>query len=41
MQPGQEMWKTPDKGTGKLGGLGQVLRDGPKPSEGEASSILT
>lgn len=37
----KDLWKTPDKGTGKLGRLGQVLWDRHKPSEGEAFSVLT
>lgn len=37
----RNLWKTPDKGTGKLGRLGQVLWDRHKPSEGEASLVLT
>lgn len=41
MQLGREICgKTPNKGTGKLGRLGQVLWDSPRPSEGEASSLL-
>lgn len=36
-----DLWKTPDKGTGKVGRLGQVLWDGHRPGGGGLTSDLS